>query len=112
MNKFEILVTYTKQLSKKYGVNLNKIRVSKRMSTAFGRFRATQCRVSGKITFSEIIFSEKLLKNQSMLMCMNTARHEIAHALTPGDGHGFKWLGACEKLKVLKTEQSLKLEEF
>ena len=30
----------------------------------------------------------------------NTILHEIAHALTPGDGHGATWRAACRRLGI------------
>lgn len=31
-------------------------------------------------------------------MVRNTILHEIAHALTPGDGHGHQWKAACVRI--------------
>ena len=35
---------------------------------------------------------------------MDTVLHEIAHALTPGDGHGAKWKAACVKLGAVPKQ--------
>ncbi len=42
-----------------------------------------------------ITLSKSLTTLNSIVEVRDTILHEIAHALTPGDGHGEKWKNAC-----------------
>ncbi|MFT3788465.1 MAG: SprT-like domain-containing protein [Tepidisphaeraceae bacterium] len=65
---------------------------------AFGFDRAARrfgvCRPSLK----QISLSWKLTLLNSEGEVRDTILHEIAHALTPGDGHGAKWKAACVRI--------------
>lgn len=47
-----------------------------------------------------ITLSWKLTMLNDASQVTNTLLHEIAHAITPGDGHGAKWQSACRKLGI------------
>jgi predicted SprT family Zn-dependent metalloprotease len=48
----------------------------------------------------QITLSWKLTMLNDEAQVRNTVLHEIAHALTPGDGHGAKWKRACRELGI------------
>lgn len=45
-----------------------------------------------------ITLSRHLIALNPVDKVQDTLLHEIAHALTPGDGHGSLWRGTCERL--------------
>ncbi|QKO02473.1 SprT-like protease [Mycobacterium phage DroogsArmy] len=50
--------------------------------------RAGQCNYRLRV----ISLSKHLMARRSYRDTMNTITHEIAHALTPGQGHGYRWV--------------------
>jgi predicted SprT family Zn-dependent metalloprotease len=50
------------------------------------------------ITRQLITLSRPLAMLNGVEQVTDTLLHEIAHALTPGDGHGAKWKAACRRL--------------
>jgi predicted SprT family Zn-dependent metalloprotease len=58
------------------------------------RRRFGSCRYRSKL----ITLSKPLTFLNSEEQVRDTILHEIAHALTPGDGHGWRWKAACRKL--------------
>jgi predicted SprT family Zn-dependent metalloprotease len=51
-------------------------------------------------TIRQITLSWKLTLLNDEARVRETILHEIAHALTPGDGHGKKWKAACKRLGI------------
>lgn len=49
-------------------------------------------------TKKEISLSKPLIETNDYVQVLDTILHEIAHALTPGDGHGSKWKMMCVKI--------------
>ena len=63
------------------------------------RWRFGSCQPRRKrITLSRVL---TLLNDESEIR--DTILHEIAHALTPGDGHGNRWKAACVKIGARPT---------
>jgi len=63
-----------------------------RFDNARRRFGA--CRYGSK----QISLSRPLVYLNDIEQVRDTILHEIAHALTPGDGHGPRWRAACKRL--------------
>lgn len=63
------------------------------------RFTNTKCRL-GRCCYTEevIELSRLCLEKHGEAEARDTILHEIAHALTPGDGHGRKWRRQCIRL--------------
>lgn len=47
---------------------------------------------------TKTIYISRVAEKQTLEMVRDTILHEIAHALTPGDGHGFQWADKCKEL--------------
>ena len=62
----------------------------------FGVCRST--RVNGVRVLKAIQLSRKLVELNSVEEVTDTILHEIAHALTLGDGHGRKWKAKCVEI--------------
>ncbi len=58
------------------------------------RKRLGSCRPSSR----RITLSAALTRLNDEAVVRDTILHEIAHALTPGDGHGARWRAACRRL--------------
>lgn len=50
-----------------------------------------------------ITLSWKLTALNETEQVRQTILHEIAHAMSPGDGHGYKWRSACARLGIEPT---------
>lgn len=58
------------------------------------RRRFGSCRYRERV----ITLSRPLVLLNGVDEVRDTILHEIAHALTPGDGHGGKWKSACRRI--------------
>jgi len=58
------------------------------------RRRVGSCQPSRR----RITLSAALTRLNDEAVVTDTLLHEIAHALTPGDGHGARWRAACRRL--------------
>lgn len=89
--KINEVTTLARQLMEQHGVGHLKLTVN-------GTKRALgQCYRYGN-TPTEIRLSKHWMSHLSEDKVRDTILHEIAHALTPGDGHGYRWKAMCRKI--------------
>jgi predicted SprT family Zn-dependent metalloprotease len=98
MNNQEI-IKYAKEKLKQHNLNDWSFKFS------HGKTTLGVCRYNKK----EINFS-KHFTNISPEKIKDTILHEIAHALTPGSGHGLLWQAACRRIGA-KPERTAKQSE-
>lgn len=73
----------------KNGLNDWDFKINGRLKNTLGR-----CNYTKRL----IELSASFIENNGVEQVLDTILHEIAHALTPGDGHGEVWKAMCRKL--------------
>lgn len=83
------LVVEWESLKERYSLDGWTLIINTRMTSFLGR-----C----KTTLKEIHVAKWVLDDVGLEQAINTLRHEVAHALTPGDHHGRLWKRMCREL--------------
>lgn len=91
------LVAEWESLKARYALDGWTFIVNTRMTSFLGR-----CKPERK----EIHVAKWVLDNVGPEQASNTLRHEVAHALTPGDHHGMKWKRMCLELGADPSRQA------
>jgi hypothetical protein len=78
-------------LQTRYGLEEWRLVVNTRMTSYLGR-----CKTSRQ----EIHVAQWVIDKLGVAQAINTLRYEIAHALTPGNGHGIMWKIKCRELGI------------
>lgn len=83
------LVAEWESLKARYSLDGWTLIINTRMTSFLGRCKSTR---------KEIHVAKWVLDNVGSERAINTLRHEVAHALTPGDHHGMLWKEKCREL--------------
>lgn len=100
--------TLALKLMEKHGVGHLDFEFS-RTKRAIGSCHMRRNHITGVVTPTKITLSRYWMPRLPDCEVVDTILHEIAHALTPGDGHGAKWRAMCRKIGA-NPERTLREE--